>query len=118
MDFDPSQIPAVLSLLFTGATFGGVVKVVRWTADHDSRLASVEKDLQRHVDSDKVTHADLAEKQADLHAESERWSRRVVAAERDIAYLSGPRQGFGPNPRRDVSDESGPQEANIRRGKI
>lgn len=115
-EFDFSQIPPLLSLVFTGATLGGVIKVVYWTANHDSRMANVEKDLQQHVEADKVAHGDLADNYKELSGKVERREKRLIAVEHDIAWLSAPRQGFPGNPRRDTSDDFGPVDPRINRG--
>lgn len=67
LEFDPTQIPAIIAMLASAGTLGGVIKLTRWTSQHDSRVAQIEKDFDKHVVDDKVQHNSDGEQIDDLH---------------------------------------------------
>jgi len=80
LEFDPTQVPAILATLFSAGTLGGVIKLTRWTANHDSRAAQLEKDLAKHCEDDKEVH--------ELHAAKiDRRGRSIVRLEAQIEEI-------------------------------
>ena len=109
VEFDFSQIPPLLSLALTGATLGGIFKVVRWTANSDSRVAQVEKDLAAHIENEKEVRADAAENHKELARKLEQTDQRVVAIDHDLRWI---RTGAA---RRGNLDDSGAIEPILQR---
>lgn len=103
MEFDPTQVPAVLATLFSAGTLGGVIKVVRWTADHDSRISLVERDFAKHVVDDDKKHESISNSYLDLAGKVDRRTQRLVVVETDVLHL----RRIVPRPKRDP-EECGP----------
>jgi len=87
LEFDPTQVPAILATLFSAGTLGGVIKLTRWTANHDSRAAQIEKDHAKHCADDKEVHEGVRDKLDNMLGKFSRRDVKFAALEANVQHL-------------------------------